>query len=66
MGKHGKVTEVKKSTMDATDYTISFPAKPRPITLEQAARKMPPMQITDSGPVILSTFPFEDDMLELD
>ncbi len=34
--------------MNTTDYSISFPAKPQPLTLEQAARKTPPMQITDT------------------
>ncbi|MDA9983245.1 hypothetical protein N9H39_11100, partial [Gammaproteobacteria bacterium] len=38
--------------MDATDYNILFPAKPQPLTLEQAARKTPPMQITDTEGVI--------------
>ena len=35
-------------TIDATDYTQVFAAKPQPMTLEQAACKTPPTQIVDT------------------
>lgn len=37
---------------DATDYTRAFAAKPQPLTLEQAAWKTPPMQLTDTEGMI--------------
>lgn len=37
---------------DATDYTKAFAAKPQPLTLEQAAWKTPPMQLTDTEGLI--------------
>ena len=39
-------------TRDATDYSQSFAAKPQPLTLEQAARKTPPMQLVDTEAMI--------------
>lgn len=37
---------------EATDYTKTFPAKPQPLTLDQAAWITPPMQFTDTEGVI--------------
>ena len=37
---------------DAADYTKRFPAKPQPLTLEQAAEITPPMQAVDTESVI--------------
>ena len=39
-------------TIDATDYTQVFAAKPQPMTLEQAACKTPPTQIVDTEGMI--------------
>ncbi len=37
---------------DATDYTQSFPAKPQPLTLQQAAWITPPLQAVDTEGMI--------------
>ena len=37
---------------DATDYSISFAARPNPLTLDQAAWLTPPTQMVDTEALI--------------